>query len=137
MAKTFTAPFAQTPKTASAVCTGAATITNDAPTNTVELITAGADGALVTKLTAIPRATVTATGLYLYISKDAGTTKRLVDSELMAAHTVATTTAIPETKFANISETTPIRLEAGDKLYVGAAVALAGGIVFNVEYMDF
>lgn len=137
MAKTFTAPFAQTPKTGSAVCTLAATITDDAPTNTVELYTAGADGALVTKLTAIPRATVTATALYLYISKDAGTTKRLVDSELMAAHTVATTTAIPETKFENISETTPIRLEAGDKLFVGTGVALAGGIVFNVECTEF
>lgn len=137
MAKTFTAPFAQTSKTASAVCVAAATITNDAPTNTVKLYTAGAEGALVTKLTAIPRATVTATALYLYISKDGGTTQRLVDSELMAAHTVATTTAIPETKFANISETTPIRLEAGDVLYVGASVALASGIVFHVECMEF
>ena len=138
MAKTFTAPFAQTPKTASAVCTTAlGSLTTDAPTNTVELYTAGAEGALVTKLTAIPRATVTATALYLYISKDNGTTKRLVDSEVMGAHTVATTTAIPETRFGNISEITPIRLEAGDKLFVGAGVALAGGIVFNVECTEF
>lgn len=137
MAKTFTAPFAQTPKTASAVCVAAATIADDAPTNTVELYTAGAEGALVTKLTAIPRATVTATALYLYISKDSGTTQRLVDSELMGAHTVATTTAIPETKFGNISEITPIRLEAGDKLFVGVGVETTSGIVFNVECTEF
>jgi hypothetical protein len=137
MAKTFTAPFAQTPKTATAVTTAAATVTTDAPTNTVELLTAGADGAILTRLYAIPRATVTASSLLLFISKDAGTTKRLIDSELMAAYTMATTTAVPETSFTNYTETTPLRLEAGDKLYVGNQVALAGGVVFRAEYTDF
>lgn len=138
MAKTFTAPFAQTPKTATAVVTGAAgTITGDTPTNTVLLATAGADGAILTRLTAIPRATVTASSLVIFISKDSGTTKRLIDSELMAAFTVAATTAIAETTFTNFSETTPLRLEAGDQLYVGSQVALASGIVFRAEYTDF
>lgn len=137
MAKTFTAPFAQTPKTATAVVTGAAAITNDTPTNTVLLFTAGSDGAILTRLSAIPRATVTASSLVLFISNDTGTTKRLIDSELMAAHTVATTTAIPETAFANFSETAPLRLAAGDELYVGSQVALASGIVFRAEYTDF
>jgi hypothetical protein len=138
MAKTFTAPFAQTPQTATAVATGAAgTITGDTPTNTVELLTAGADGAILTRLTAIPRATVTASSLVVFISKDGGTTKRLIDSELMAAFTVATTTAIPETTFSTYTETAPLRLAAGDKLYVGSQVALASGIVFRAEYTDF
>jgi hypothetical protein len=136
MAKTFTAPFAQTPKTATAVVTAVATYT-DTPANTVELLTAGAEGALVTRLTAIPRATVTASNLVLFISKDGGTTQRLIDSELMAAQTVAATTAIPETAFSNYSESAPLRLGAGDKLYVGSAVALAGGIVFRAEYMEY
>ncbi len=137
MAKTFTAPFAQAPKTATAVATGAATVGTDAPTNTVLLMTAGADGAIVTSLAAMPRATVTASSLLLYISKDSGTTQRLIDSELMAAHTVATTTAIPETVFSRISESSPLRLEAGDRLYVGSQVALAGGIVFTAQFTDF
>ena len=137
MAKTFTAPFAQTPKTATAVATGAATVGTDAPTNTVLLLTAGSDGAILTRLMAMPRATVTASSLLLYLSKDNGTTQRLIDSELMAAHTVATTTAIPETGFTNYSETTPLRLEAGDRLYVGSQVALASGIVFRAEFTDF
>jgi hypothetical protein len=137
MAKTFTAPFAQTPKTATAVVTAVATVTTDAPSNTVELLTAGADGAILTRLTAIPRATVTASSLVVFISSDSGTTKRLIDSELMAAYTMATTTAVPETTFATYSETTPLRLMAGDKLYVGSQVALAGGIVFRAEYTDF
>jgi hypothetical protein len=137
MAKTFTAPFAQTPKTATAVATGAVgSFAGDTPTNVVLLMTAGADGAILTKLTAIPRANVTASSLLVFISKDSGTTDRMVDSALMGAHTVATTTAIPVTSF-SYSESAPLRLEAGDQVYVGSQVALAGGIVFKAEYTDF
>jgi hypothetical protein len=137
MAKTFTAPFAQTPKTALAIATTATASIDTTPTNTQPLVTAGADGALVTRLWAMPRATVTATALYLFLSKDGGTTLRLVDTELMAAHTVATTTAIPETSFGNYSESTPFRLEAADRLYVGVGVTLSNGIVFKAEFTDF
>lgn len=137
MAKTFTAPFAQTPKVGTAVATLSGTITNDTPSNTVLIATAGAEGALLTRLTAMPRATTTASALYLFISQDGGITKRLVDSALMAAHTVATTTAIPVTDFKSISETTPIRLEAGDELYVSSGVALPAGRVFTSQMTDF
>ena len=137
MAKTYTAAFAQTPKTAYAVATDAvASYAGDSPTNTVELLTAGSEGALVTSITAIPRANVTVSSLCVWISKDSGTTKRLLSSVLMDAHTVATTTAIPVTPF-SFSETVPLRLEAGDMLYVGTMVALASGIVFNAEYTDY
>lgn len=137
MANTTLPAFAQTTKTGSAVATLAAVVTSDAPTNTVLIATAGADGALLTKLSAIPRDTVTASALYLFISADSGTTKRMVDSALMAAFTVAATTDNKPTIFDAITETTPIRLEAGDELYVGSAVALASGIVFNAEWTDF
>jgi hypothetical protein len=136
MALTFTAPFAQVPKTATAVVTAVTTLT-DTPSNTVLLVTAGADGAILTRLTAVPRATVTASSLVLFISKDSGTTQRLIDSELMTAYTMATTTAVPETSFASYSEGSPLRLEAGDRLYVGSQVALAGGIVFRAEFTNF
>lgn len=138
MAKTFTAPFAQTPKTATAVATSAITnITTDAPTNTVLLMTAGVEGGILTRLMALPRATCTASSLCLFISKDGGTTQRLIDSEMMSAQTVSSTSAVAETAFSNYSETTPLRLEAGDKLYVGSQVALASGIVFRAEWTDF
>lgn len=138
MPKTYTAPFAQTPKTLTAVSTAACVIGSaDAPTNTTLLCTAGAEGALVTRIVSMPRATITATAMYLFISKDGGTTKRLIDSELIAAYTLAATTAVPETAFANISEATPLRLEAGDELYIGAAVALSAGIVTRCESTDF
>jgi len=73
----------------------------------------------------------------LFLSKDSGTTKRFVDSALMSAYTSANTTATPVTLFASISEATPMRLEAGDQLYVGSAVALASGIVFEAQFTDF
>lgn len=138
MANTFTAPFAQTPKTGRAVATAAiASVGTDAPTNTIKLLTAGANGAIFTKLTAMPRATVTASSLCLFLSKDGGATKTLIDSELMSAYTLAATTAIPETLFGNISEATPIRLAAGDEIYVGSQVALAAGIVFFGQMTDY
>jgi len=137
MANTFTAAFAQTPKTATAVATAVATITTDSPTNTVLLCTAGINGAILTRLWAIPRATVTASNLVIWISSDTGTTKRIKDSTLMPAQTLATTTAISITQFTNYSETTPLRLMAGDQVYVGSQVALAGGIVFSAEFTDY
>lgn len=138
MAKTFTAPFAQTYKTGTAVVTAALTgIGTSTVTGAILLATAGTNGALVTKITAIPRATVTAASLVLFLVKaNAPTVFNLIDSELMAAYTLAATTAIPETAFGNISPNTPMRLEAGDMLYVGSQVALAAGIVFYAEQAD-
>lgn len=136
--KTNTAVFAQTPRTSTAVTTAACgSITTDTPTNTALLMTAGADGCIVTRIMAIPRGTATASGLALFLSKDSGTTQRLIDSELLPAQSVSTTTAIAETSFVNYSESRPLRLEAGDRLYVGSQVALAAGVVFRAEYTDF
>lgn len=136
MAKTFTAPFAQTQKTLTAVLTAASVITTDAATNTVICATAGADGALVTKVSLMPRATITATAAYLFVSKDNGTTLRLIDSVLIPAYTMAATTATPVTLF-NISQDSPLRLEAGDKLYTSIGVALASGVVAKCEWTDY
>lgn len=136
MAKVFTAPFAQAPKTAVATVTAAcATFTGTSPTNTVLLFTAGAEGAVLTRLSALPLATCTASCLMLFLSKDTGTTKYLIDSEVMAATTVNTTTVIPEVVFGNYAESIPMRLAAGDSLYVGNQVA--GNVTFKAEYTEF
>lgn len=137
MANTFTAAFAQTPKTASAVATAVATITADAPANTVLLVTAGANGAILTRLWATPRATVTASSLVIWISSDSGTTQRIKDSVTMSAQTVSTTAAVTNTQFTSYTESTPLRLAASDRIYVGSQVALASGIVFCAEYTDY
>ena len=135
MAVSHEAVFTQTVKTAQAVCTAACTTYGDTA-NKVLLLTAGADGALVKKLIATPRATVTATQLQLYVSKDAGVTMQFVGSVLMAAYTMAATTAAPSTAF-DAAPSAPYRLAAGDRFYVAIGAALAGGIVFHAEYEDF
>lgn len=135
---TATPVFAQSSVTKAVVCTAAvASFNTDAPTGTVKLLTAGANGGKLTRLWAIPRATVTATRLDAYSSLDAGTTKRLFDSELMAAYTLAATTAVPEIPFSNYSEASPKYLAPGEEVYVSIAVALADGIVFYAEYQEF
>lgn len=136
---TFTAPFVQTPRTGTAVATAAlGGLATDAVTGSALLATAGADGALVTRVTAMPRGTVTPTSLRLFVVKaSAPTIYRPVDSELMAAYTNAATTATPETNFSNIALESPLRLEAGDKLYAGIEVALPAGVSFFCEWADF
>lgn len=139
MPMTFTAPFAQTAKTLSVAVTAAiAGLGTDAVTGTQLLVTAGANGAIVSSISAMPRATVTASSLVLFLVKSSTPTiYRPIDSVLMAAYTLAATTAIPVTAFALISDATPLRLEAGDKLYAGSQVALAAGIVFTGRWMDY
>ena len=139
MANTAVAAFAQIPKTASAVCVAAAVVATDTPTNTLLLFTAGVNGSIMTRLRAIPRAAATAAiSLDLFVSNDGGATKRIIDSELLAIYTpFAATTAKPDTQFLNYSEQTPLRLGAGDQVYVGAETALAAGIVFVAEYTDY
>ena len=135
MAVTHDPVFTQAGRTVVAVAT-AAKITYDDAANAVKLCDAGANGSLLKQLSAMPRATVTASKLQLYLSTNGGTTLHLIDSALMAAHTVAATTATPVTSFGLISEDTPIRLPAGSSLYVATAVALAGGIVFSGQIED-
>lgn len=123
-------------KTASAVPVTANSTYSDTPTNTVLLLTAGLNGGRLTRLVAIPRATVTATQLQLYSSTDAGVTKRLIFTSLMNAYTMAQTTQAPATDF-GFSDTFPLLLLASEALYVGIGVSLAGGIAFRAEYGDY
>jgi hypothetical protein len=147
MSNTFTAPFAQTPNTASAKVTTAVALTPNGVdstitvTNSVLLCTAGVNGAIMTELSALPMATVTASQLVVWSSPDAGTTKNMVMSSLMAAYTLAATTQNVPTSFKHsdnatvISEASPYRLKAGESLYVGTLVT--GNIMFNARYSDF
>lgn len=149
MAKVFKAPFAQTSNVWNAVATtatpltGTGSVADDAPANAVLLGTAGADGGLITSVSAIPRATVTATALYLWSATDGtGAIKRLVASALMLAYQLAGTTENARTVFKHadgtaISEAAPLRMQAGEKLYCGIGVTLVSGVVFSVRETDF
>lgn len=130
--------FAAAGRTVTAVATAAKTTYNDAA-NAVLLCTAHATaGSLLKALSAMPRATVTASKLQLYISFDGGTTLWLISSVRMVGYdnNVGATIATPITTFADITEETPIRLPAGSSLYVATAVAVGGGIVFAGQVED-
>jgi hypothetical protein len=137
MAKTFTAPFAQTVNNSNCVLTTlTGGITTDSVTNSALLYTAGAEGSLVTSISAIPRATVTATVIYLFITTD-GTTLRLLDTILLPAQTLSTTAAVTLSSFTNYTEDYPLRLKANEKLYAAISVSLSSGIVVEARGMDY
>lgn len=126
----------QVVKAATAVTTAAETAYHAPVTAVVKLATFGPNGGRVTRLRSRPRATATATGLHLYLSTDAGVTKTLIDSALLAAHTVAPTTKIPETDWL-YSDVNPLIGPANGELWISQAVALANGIVHEIEWGDF
>ncbi len=135
MAVTPTGAFAQAPNTGYAVATAANTTLTDSPDDTQLLFTAGANGSIVSAITAIQRATNAATVLYLYLSKDGGTTKRMVKSIAAAATTVSTTASATATDF-GYSDTAPLYLKSTDSLYAGASVALTDGWAFTAIGSD-
>ena len=96
-----------------------------------QLARTSVNGVRITRLTALARATTTATELQLYVSNDGGTTKRLIRSILMAAYTVAQTTGQTAVDM-GYSDSAPLILSASEILYVGIGVTNTG-IVFRAE----
>ncbi len=120
----------QTPFSRTAIAATAET-TFTAPTNAVEILSVAnnVNGARITKLTAIPRATVgTASNCQLYTL--VGSTYTLIDSVLMATVTPGAAAANAKTDF-GYSEDNPLILAAG----VGLAVAVGQAVstVFRLE----
>ncbi|WP_279483401.1 hypothetical protein [Aureimonas sp. SK2] len=135
MALSNLAAFTKTKKTGVAVLSAAKTTYGDAA-NAVLAFTAGPDGSLVRRATAIPRATNTANQLQMYRSTDGGATLTYAGSALMAAYTMNQTTATPVTDF-GINFAQPLSLQSNERLYFAAGVAVAAGIVVTVEGEDF
>lgn len=134
---TDTPNFAQDPKTATCVVTDATTALDDTPdAEAVLLFTAGTVGAVLRAVTAVARATNSASVLYLFVSADGGTTKRLVSAVNAAAETLSTTEG-PDTIDFGYTRAAPLTLAANERVYVAASVALAGGWVFRAEGADF
>ena len=127
--------FAQTPKFAAATVSAANTNVDGTGTITT-LVTAGADGCLITSLTALAAVTGTAKRLNLFVSTDAGTTWFLFDNALMAAFTIANTTA--QTKIIFVAKADPnaaIRLPA--LALLGITTMVAEAVDFVAEFTDF
>lgn len=134
MAKTNTAAFAQTPKSFGAVLTAAGAASGS---DAVELYTAGAEGALVTRLSITPVGTVTATGVVLYVLRSGDSVRVPRFSATVGAYTLAATAKLPVQILSEVSESAPLRLGAGDKLYAATLVANAAGIAVAGEAQEF
>lgn len=126
MAKTFTAPFAQTPKTNAVDLTAAVAVGTAGTT----LVTAGPDGCVVTSIRATPKGTVTATGIG--VNKEG----KPVRSETLTAYSASTTGKLPQVVF-DVSRESPIVLGAGETLDVSLYVAQAAGVTVFAEWMDY
>jgi hypothetical protein len=96
-----------------------------------QLARTSANGARITRLTALARATNTATELQLYVSNDGGTTKRLIRSVTLPAYTVVQTAGQTAMDM-GYSDSAPLILSASEILYVGIGVTNTG-IVFRAE----
>lgn len=114
-----------------ALCVAAKNTYNDA-VNAVRLFVAGPNGAVLYKVTAEPRMTVTDVQLQLYRSRDAGVTLNLLNLVKMLAYTMAGTTAPPQTDFL-YSEAAPLRLAAGEEIWAATGVGFATGIMFDAS----
>lgn len=128
MSKTFTAPFAQTQKTNSIVTTDTASHL---------IATAGPEGALLTAISAIPLGTVTATNLQLLLSKDGGETEQLLRAITLEAYSYSGTKSPEHADFPGVSQENPLRLEAGDQLYIRSSLTLSSGVAFYAEWTDY
>ncbi len=147
MAKTNTAVFAQTTKTTATVLTAAINLTGagsmadtaNAVSGTSELLTAGDEGAIVTRISVTPRVTNTASVVMLFVqpADSPATTRILLDTLAIPAATLSATVGATRRDFVLANEASPIRLGAGDKLHVGMSVALAGGMTVYSEFTNF
>jgi hypothetical protein len=124
----------QTPRSAMVGVSAANTTFTTTPANTALLVTAGANGGRLTRLTATPLETVTANSLQAYRSADAGATKYLFAAQAGGADTVSATDA-PATIDFGYSDDNPLILQANERVYVATGIAKAYNFV--AEWADY
>lgn len=124
----------QAPKSGSAAATTANTTFTTSPTNTALLITAGSNGARVTRLEAVPLENVTANNLQAFRSPDAGTTKYFAAAALGGSDTVSGTDPPTVISF-GFSDDNPMILAASERVYV--ATGITKNYHFNAEWADY
>jgi hypothetical protein len=122
---------------ATAVCVAAKTdLTTTTSAQRLVAAASNPNGGLVKRLFAIPRGTAPAMQLQLYRSINAGVTLTLADSAQLPAFTASTAAAVTKGDFGYTADA-PLRLQAGEELWVGTGVAVAAGVVFVAEIEAF
>lgn len=125
----------QTPKSNAVGVTTANTTFTTSPTNTGLLITAGANGARVTRITATPLETVTANNLQAYRDvATAGVSKYLFNSQTGGSDTVSGTDG-PTTVDFGYSDDSPLLLQPLERVYVATGITKAYN--FAAEWADY
>lgn len=130
--------FAQTPKTVGIgfAASSESTEMDPATVAPTTLLTAGADGALVTSVKYFGEVTVTAQKVVLWIQPGGAGNWYIIEEGLQSAYSMAATTAqTPVTLVDKEAPDAAIRLAAGDKLGVTHHVDLQGMCV--AEYIDY
>lgn len=128
----------QSIKSGGATATTANTTFSTSPTNVVTIFTAGAKGAILTSVTAIPVGNVSGdTNLQLYRDKDgAGTNKFLFNVKKYTGAWTANGTTQPSLIDFGYSGANPLRLAANEKVYAAIGVT-TGGFNFLCEGGDY
>lgn len=122
--KTATVPFGATANTSIVT-----------PVNAVLLLTAGANGARLTRLEVTPTAAQAATQAQFYRSKDTGTTKRFIRGIAVPVYTASNTALIPVYDV-GFSDANPLYLEPGEQIYQASPVAITG-LMGVADYADY
>lgn len=125
----------QSPQAASTVLAAAANTNLAAPTSSTLLMTAGANGARLTRLEVIACATQAACQVQVYRSSDGGVTRILLRTRAFPGWTLTSTGDSPPTDF-GYSDANPLILGPGEKLYVASAVAVTG-LAARSEWADY
>lgn len=106
------------------------------PTNTTLLVTAGPNGARLTRLAGLPQESTGAAGvLQAYRSIDGGTTKYFAFAAACTNDTVSGTDAPIAVDF-GFSEDNPMILQANERLYAAHSLS-SKAIAFIAEYSDY
>lgn len=124
----------QTPKS-NAVLVSTANTNFETPTAVgAALVTAGANGARVTRITAMPVESTAAVGVQQVYRDAAGATKYLFNAVANTNDTVSATDAPVLIDF-GYSDTNPLILSAGEHIY--PATSIAKKFVFSAEWADY
>jgi hypothetical protein len=126
---------AQAVQTAQAVVTSAKiTYTDNA--NSVLLLTAGPNGSIVYGVTALPQGALASTTKVMLFRSQDGILLSYIRSVLVNAYATDAAATIPTIADIGFTEASPLRLKAGDKLFVGVFAAAANGIAIDCQYED-
>lgn len=126
MAMTYTAPFAQTPKSNAVDLTAAVAV----GTAGTVIVTAGANGCVVTSIRATAKGTLSASGINI---NKAG---KPIRSETLPSYTYAAGAKLPQVAF-DVSLTAPIELAAGETLDASVLVAQGSGVTVFATWKDY